>query len=66
MRALVIALRFVGVALEAMSPSRLSGFGALDLAFEKDYEEFLLKLRARLDITQRFLGNGKSDAPSSG
>lgn len=43
MRALVVALQFVGVALEEMSPSRLSGFGALDSAFEKDYAEFLLK-----------------------
>lgn len=66
MRALVIALQFVGVALEEMSSSRRSGFGVLDPAFEKDYAEFLLKLRVHLDITQRFLGNGKSDAPSSG
>lgn len=62
--ALSVSLQFVGIALEEMSPSRLSGFGALDPAFEKDYAEFLLRLRAHLGALQRALAARETDRPS--
>ncbi len=61
--ALSVSLQFVGIALEEMSPSRLSGFGALDPAFEKDYAAFLLKLRIHVDTLQRALATSKTDRP---
>ncbi|MEK6290568.1 MAG: hypothetical protein V4793_04100 [Paraburkholderia tropica] len=63
--ALVVTLQFVGIALEEMSPSRLSGFGALDPAFEKDYGAFLRTLRTRLDVAQRQLVSDDTGASSS-
>lgn len=65
LHALSVSLQFVGIALEEMSPSRLSGFGALDPAFEKDYAAFLQQLRAHLGTLQHaLLSTGKPDHPS--
>ncbi|WP_322028625.1 hypothetical protein [Paraburkholderia sp. J76] len=55
MHALSVTLQFVGIALDEMSPSRLSGFGPLDPAFEKDYAAFIQTLRAQLDAIQHSL-----------
>ena len=62
--ALSVSLQFVSIALEEMSPSRLSGFGALDPAFEKDYAEFLQQLRTHLGTLQCALAAGKPEHPS--
>lgn len=63
--ALSVSLQFVGIALEEMSPSRLSGFGALDPAFEKDYAAFLEKLRTHLDTLQHALAASRTDRSSA-
>lgn len=55
MHALSVTLQFVGIAIDEMSPARLSGFGALEPAFEKDYAAFIKRLRAHLDVLQRSL-----------
>lgn len=55
MHALSVTLQFVGIAIDEMSPTRLSGFGALEPAFEKDYAAFIKRLRALLDAVQRSL-----------
>ncbi|WP_028217732.1 hypothetical protein [Paraburkholderia oxyphila] len=62
--ALSVSLQFVGIALEEMSPSRLSGFGALDPAFEKDYAVFLQRLRGHLGTLQRALVTSETDRPA--
>ncbi|CAG9268049.1 hypothetical protein [Paraburkholderia unamae] len=53
--ALSVTLQFVGIAIDEMSPARLSGFGALDPVFETDYAAFIERLRAHLDAVQRSL-----------
>lgn len=58
MHALSVTLQFVGIALDEMSPSRLSGFGPLDPEFEKDYAAFIQTLRAHLDVLQHSLDPG--------
>lgn len=63
--ALSVSLQFVGIALEEMSPSRLSGFGVIDPAFEKDYEAFLQRLRGLLGTLQRALVSSMPDHPSA-
>lgn len=55
MQALSVTLQFVGIAIDEMSPTRLSGFGALEPAYEKEYAAFIGRLRAHLDAMQRSL-----------
>jgi len=62
--ALSVSLQFVGIALEEMSPSRLSGFGTLDPAFEKDYVAFLEQLRAHLGALEQALATRTTHPPS--
>jgi hypothetical protein len=44
-RVLAVDVQFLGIALEEMSPRRLTGFGPLDQAFVASYEQFLAGLR---------------------
>ncbi|WP_322014150.1 hypothetical protein [Paraburkholderia sp. J12] len=66
MHALIVTLQFVGITLEEMSPTRLSGFGALDPAFEKEYAAFLRRLHDSADLLlQRLLAGDNAGTPSS-
>ena len=58
MHALSVTLQFVGIAIDEMSPARLSGFGELDPAFEKDYAAFIQRLRAHLEVVERSIDQG--------